>query len=49
VSAAAKAVRADIDRLDEWGDAVGADLLAGVAAGLDKQLWFLEAHLQNGR
>ena len=39
-------VRAAIDTADEAGDADTADLFTGVSRGLDKSLWFLEAHLQ---
>ena len=38
--------RAAIDRSDDLGDADTADLFTGVSRGLDKSLWFLEAHLQ---
>ncbi len=38
--------RAAIDRADDLGDADTADLFTGVSRGLDKALWFLEAHLQ---
>lgn len=41
-----QAVRAGIDRATEWGDQGTADLLTGLSRELDKQLWFLEAHLQ---
>src|SRR5215468_8910328 len=42
----AATTRAAIDRADEFGDADTADLFTGVSRGLDKSLWFLEAHLQ---
>jgi starvation-inducible DNA-binding protein len=38
--------RAAIDRADDLGDVDTADLFTGVSRGLDKSLWFLEAHLQ---
>jgi starvation-inducible DNA-binding protein len=38
--------RTAIDRADDLGDADTADLFTGVSRGLDKSLWFLEAHLQ---
>jgi starvation-inducible DNA-binding protein len=41
-----KAVRAAIDKSNELGDADTADLFTGVSRGLDKKLWFVEAHLQ---
>jgi starvation-inducible DNA-binding protein len=41
-----KAVRAAIDATDEIGDAVTADLFTGIAAAVDKDLWFVEAHSQ---
>ena len=42
----ANAVRRSIDEADEAGDADTADLFTEVSRGLDKQLWFLEAHTQ---
>ena len=42
----AATTRVAIDRADELGDADTADLFTGVSRGLDKSLWFLEAHLQ---
>jgi len=42
----ANAVRSNIDEADEAGDADTADLLTEVSRGMDKQLWFLEAHVQ---
>lgn len=44
-----KVVRAAIDRAAELGDADTADLFTGVSRGLDKSLWFVEAHLQAER
>ncbi len=41
-----KKVRADIDKADETGDKDTADLLTGVSRGVDKLLWFVEAHNQ---
>lgn len=45
-SACANAIRKNIDDTDEAGDAGTADLLTEVSRGIDKQLWFLEAHTQ---
>lgn len=42
----AKNVRAAIDAADEAGDAVTADLFTEVAAQTDKDLWMLDAHLE---
>ena len=42
----ANAVRQNIDDTDEAGDAGTADLFTEVSRGVDKQLWFLEAHVQ---
>lgn len=46
VAALAATTRAGIDTATESGDADTADLLTEVSRGLDKALWFLEAHLQ---
>lgn len=43
---AANNIRASIDQADEAGDADTADIFTEVSRGLDKALWFLEAHLQ---
>ena len=45
-AAFANAVRQNIDDTDEAGDAGTADLLTEISRGVDKQLWFLEAHTQ---
>ncbi len=45
-AACANAIRKNIDDTDDAGDADTADLLTEVSRGLDKQLWFLEAHTQ---
>jgi starvation-inducible DNA-binding protein len=42
----ANALRANIDEVDEAGDPDTADLFTEVSRGMDKQLWFLEAHTQ---
>jgi starvation-inducible DNA-binding protein len=43
----AASTRATIDTADEAGDMDTADLFTEVSRGLDKALWFLEAHLQS--
>ena len=45
-AACANSVRKNIEDTDDAGDADTADLLTEVSRGLDKQLWFLEAHTQ---
>ncbi len=45
-AAYANAVRENIDETDEAGDADTADLFTEVSRAVDKQLWFLEAHVQ---
>jgi starvation-inducible DNA-binding protein len=40
------AVRANIDEAAELRDADTADLFTEISRGIDKSLWFLEAHLQ---
>jgi starvation-inducible DNA-binding protein len=42
----ARTTREAIDQSDELGDQDTADLFTEVSRGLDKSLWFLEAHLQ---
>jgi starvation-inducible DNA-binding protein len=42
----AKSVRKAIDQSTELGDAGTADVFTEVSRGLDKQLWFIESHLQ---
>lgn len=41
----ANKVRKGIDQAAESGDADTADIFTGVSRGLDKALWFLEAHV----
>jgi starvation-inducible DNA-binding protein len=41
-----KAARAAIEAADELRDKDTADLFTGVSRGVDKALWFVEAHLQ---
>ena len=43
-----KSVRAAIDRAAELGDADTADVFTEISREMDKQLWFVEAHLQAG-
>jgi starvation-inducible DNA-binding protein len=43
----ANAVRKAIAASEEAGDAGTADIYTEVSRGLDKQLWFIEAHLQD--
>jgi starvation-inducible DNA-binding protein len=45
----AKGARAAIDRSNELGDADTADLFTEVSRETDKNLWFVEAHLQAER
>ena len=45
-AALAATTRAAIDTAENLGDAGTADLFTEVSRGLDKSLWFLEAHLQ---
>ena len=42
----ANAVRGNIDETDEAGDAGTCDLFTEISRAVDKQLWFLEAHVQ---
>ena len=41
-----KKLRANIDDADEEGDKDTADLFTGISREIDKQLWFVEAHMQ---
>ena len=45
-AALAATTREAIESAEGQGDADTADLFTGVSRGLDKALWFLEAHLQ---
>lgn len=49
LAAFGKAVRAGIDRAAALGDADSADLFTEISRAIDKQLWFVEAHLQSER
>ena len=46
LSAFGKLAREGIDAADEAGDKDTADLFTGVSRQMDKDLWFIEAHLQ---
>lgn len=46
LSAFGKLAREAIDASDEAGDKDTADLFTGVSRQMDKDLWFIEAHLQ---
>jgi starvation-inducible DNA-binding protein len=46
LAAAGKLMRAAIDHSDELGDADAADIFTAISRALDKNLWFVEAHLQ---
>jgi starvation-inducible DNA-binding protein len=49
LAAFGKAVRKAIDQANELGDLDTADLFTEVSRGIDKWLWFVEAHLQAER
>jgi len=44
-----KKVRAAITETAEWGDADTSDMLTEISRDIDKQLWFVEAHLEGSR
>jgi starvation-inducible DNA-binding protein len=44
-----RAARIGIEEMNELEDAVSADILTGICRGIDKWLWFVEAHAQDGR
>jgi starvation-inducible DNA-binding protein len=46
VAAVGKNVRVAIDESDKLGDKDTADLFTEISRELDKQLWFIEAHIQ---
>lgn len=45
-AAVANSTRAAIEKADDAGDATTADLFTQLSRELDKNLWFIEAHLQ---
>jgi starvation-inducible DNA-binding protein len=49
LAAFGKSVRAAIDTSDKAGDKDTADLFTEISRGIDKWLWFVEAHLQAER
>lgn len=49
LAAFGKAVRKAINDTNDLGDLDTADLLTEVSRGIDKWLWFVEAHLQADR
>jgi starvation-inducible DNA-binding protein len=49
LAAFGKLARAAIDRADRLGDKDTADLFTEISSGVDKWLWFVEAHLQADR
>jgi starvation-inducible DNA-binding protein len=46
IAAVAKSARAAIDESGKLGDQATADLFTEIVRDLDKQLWFVEAHIQ---
>lgn len=48
LAALGKSVRAAIDETDQLGDKDTADLYTEISREIDKQLWFVEAHVQGG-
>ena len=44
-----KLARAAIDEADKLGDKDTADIFTEISRGVDKWLWFVEAHLQSNR
>jgi DNA-binding ferritin-like protein len=45
-TAAGKSIRNAINQADELHDKDSADFFSGISRGLDKSLWFVEAHVQ---
>ena len=48
LAAFGRAVRLGIEEMDELEDADSADILTEISRGVDKWLWFVEAHQQGG-
>lgn len=46
ISTVAASMRAAIDKADHFGDQATADIFTEITRGLDKWLWFVEAHRQ---
>jgi starvation-inducible DNA-binding protein len=46
LAACAAGTRAAVDKTEELGDMATSDLFIEITRALDKQLWFVEAHLQ---
>ncbi len=49
LAAFGKAVRKAVDETDELGDQDSSDIFTEISRGIDKWLWFVEAHLQAER
>ena len=49
LAAFGKGARKAIDQANDLGDLDTADLFTEVTRGIDKRLWFVEAHLQTER
>ena len=49
LAAFGRLARAGIDQADELGDKDTADIFTEISRGIDKWLWFVEAHLQADR
>ncbi|HEX4574473.1 MAG TPA: DNA starvation/stationary phase protection protein Dps, partial [Gemmatimonadales bacterium] len=48
LAAFGRTVRVGIEEMNELEDAASADILTEVSRGVDKWLWFVEAHQQGG-
>jgi starvation-inducible DNA-binding protein len=47
LAAFGRTVRVGIEEMNDLTDAVSADILTGIARGIDQWLWFVEAHQQS--